>query len=120
MGSPGIFKRSGSSAKKTATAKDYSSIVKAVHAADGYDEGDAYRLIYELKDGDNVIEYSEFFLNDTANPRTKALDDYLTENGVIIEKFEDLVGLEEVLTLVKQTHNGRSYLNVGKRKFVNW
>lgn len=120
MGSPGIIKRGRSSNKKTAQAKRYPSIVVKVKAAEGYAEGDAYKLFYELKDGDDVIEYSEFFLNDTANPRTKEFDDYLAKNNVMIEKFEDLVGLEEFLTLVKQTHNGRRYLNVETREFVNW
>ena len=120
MAFPGVIKRSSFSKKKTARSGKHPSYIYGVSDAEGYAKGEAFWLHYKLNcDGDEV-EYAEFFLNDTSNDRTDKLDRYLQENGIFINSPEDLVGLEEVLTLEKQTRDGRSYLNVTDREFVGW
>ena len=120
MAFPGLIKRSNSTKQKTAKPGNHPSKVVKVSGADGYAEGEAFWLHYELDCDGKVVEYKEFFLNDTTNHRTDELDLYLKKNGIIINNPEELVGLQEVLTLEKQARDGRSYLNVTKREFVAW
>lgn len=120
MAFPGLIKRSNSTKKNSAKPGSHPSKVVKVSDADGYAKGEAFWLWYELENDGKMVEYSEFFLNDTANDRTGELDEYLKEHGVIINSPEELIGLQEVLTLEKQVRNGKSYLNVANRKFVSW
>jgi hypothetical protein len=98
----------------------YHSRVIAVNPADGYELGAAFEVVYELSDGNSTFEYREIFLTDIRNTRTFKLDEYLTENNVTFDDWQQLVGLEEQLTFEKQSRNGRVYVNVTDREFVRY
>ena len=119
MAFPGVKKKSKK--KNAVPTGDYHSTIVGVRNADGYSENEAIVVRYELKDDKgNVFTFEEHFLNDLDNPRTEKFDTYLSKNGVALNSFEDLVGLEEELTLEKQVRAGRTYVNVVKRDFIKW
>ena len=98
----------------------YNAKVVEVRPAQGYPLGDAFKVTYRLSNGNVSMEYNEVFLTDTRNPRTAEFDAYLTNNNVIFNDWTQLKGLEEKLTLGKQSRNGRAYVNVTGREFVSY
>ena len=119
MAFPGVKKKS--QRKNAVPAGHYSSTVVGVRNADGYSENEAIVVSHKLKnDKGDIFTFEEHFLNDLENPRTEEFDSYLNKNGVVLYSFEDLVGLEEELTLEKQVRAGRTYVNVVKRDFIKW
>ena len=119
MAFPGVKKKS--KRKNAVPAGHYSSTLVGVRNADGYSENEAVVVRYELKnDRGDIFAFEELFLNDLDNPRTEKFDSYLSENGVVLNSFEDLIGLEEELTLEKQVRSGCSYMNIVKRDFIKW
>lgn len=95
---------------------------KIVNVADGknYRSGEAILLTYELTRNGKTYEKSETFVNSDANPRSKQFFDYLKANGVIIDTYEDFLGICEKLTLEKEVINGYTYTNINpdKREFI--
>lgn len=101
----------------------YLSKIVSVSDAKGYTEGDAYTLTYSVTVADGtVIEKQDTFVNNINSSRTLELVEYLAKNGLELEDFEDLIGLQENLSFtwsVSET-TGRRFLNVSKREFLGF
>lgn len=98
----------------------YSSEVVDVKTPKGYDDNQAFEIVYSLTDTKTgeVFEKSEIFYNDFNNPRTATFLSYLVGHGVKIETTDDLLGLKETLTFAYVTSRGRRFLNISHRNFV--
>lgn len=107
--------------KKTSipTGQVDSKVIKVANGKN-YKEGEAILLTYELSRNGKTYEKTETFLNTDANARSKKFFDYLRENGVSIDTYEDFLGICEKLTLEKEVVNGYTYININpdKREFV--
>ena len=95
---------------------------KVIKVANGknYKEGEAILLTYELSRNGKIYEKTETFLNTDANARSKKFFDYLKKNGVIIDTYDDFLGICEKLTLEKEVVNGYTYININpdNREFI--
>lgn len=98
----------------------YSSEIVEVKTPEGYCDGEAFELIYRLTDDKTgtIYDKTEVFFNDTENPRTAALLDGFTQNGVQIAETDDFVGIKEQVTLQYAINKGRRFLNIVERTFV--
>lgn len=107
--------------KKTSipTGQFDSKVIKVANGKN-YREGEAILLTYELSRNGKTYEKTETFVNTDANPRSKQFFDYLRDNGVTIDTYEDFLGICEKLTLEKEVINGYTYTNINpdKREFV--
>lgn len=107
--------------KKTSipTGQFDSKVIKVANGKN-YKEGEAILLTYELSRNGKTYEKTETFLNTDANARSKKFFDYLKKNGVIIDTYDDFLGICEKLTLEKEVINGYTYTNVNpdKREFI--
>lgn len=92
----------------------YKSRIKKVGWAEGYVVGSAVKLEYELNDAQgNVFNYSEIFFCNDFNERTAKFDEYLEMNN--LKTFEDMMGFEEVVEILKVVKNNRSALSIVSR-----
>lgn len=96
-----------------------SKIIKVANGKN-YKEGEAILLTYELSRNGKTYEKTETFVNTDANPISKQFFDYLRDNGVTIDTYEDFLGICEKLTLEKEVINGYTYTNINpdKREFM--
>jgi len=98
----------------------YSSTVKSVEQPEGYADGYAVKITYEMTDSSgNHFPYWEIFWRvEPLTKRSKKFFDYLEQNG--ISEWEDLVGRQEVLTLHYKPSGAHRYLNIDQetRQFV--
>ena len=106
--------------KSSVPAGDFDSKIVKVANGKNYKEGEAILLTYELSRNGKTYEKTETFVNTDANPRSKQFFDYLRDNGVTIDTYEDFLGICEKLTLEKEVINGYTYTNTNpdKREFM--
>ena len=99
----------------------YKSKLVRVEPATGWVPGAGYELIFEVKVAeDKNVERKTVFSSNVMNTRTKKFIDYLAENGILFDDFEDLIGLQETLYFAYEDVNGRKFLNVYKREFIGF
>ncbi len=122
MAFPGGFNRATTKKKTTndiPVGKPIGKITDVVET-EGYVKGDAFTIKYELiYDNGKVYEHSEVFINDLDNPRTAAFEKHLTDNGIVFDDLDELVGITERLTVQKQVRNGRTFTNITEREFIS-
>lgn len=96
------------------------STVKAVEQPEGYADGNAVKITYEMTDssGNHFLYHEIFRTKEPVGQRSKIFFDYLEENG--ITEWEDFVGCQEVLTLHYEFVGKGKYLNIDQdtRQFV--
>jgi len=98
----------------------YSSTVKSVKQPEGYADGHAMKVAYELTDtsGNSYLYHEIFRTKEPVGPRSKKFFDYLEQNG--ITEWEDFIGCQEVLRLQYEFVGKGRYLNIDldTRQFV--
>lgn len=98
----------------------YTSTVKSVEQPEGYADGNAVKVTYELSDtsSSSHLYYEIFRTVDPVGKRSEKFFDYLERNG--ITEWEDFVGCQEVLTLQYKFVGKGRYLNIDQetRQFV--
>ena len=109
--------------KKDVNAKlrpgTYTAEIISVAETKGYKPGDAYTLVYDLSDGDKSWSYSEIFISDPDDSRTAIFADYLSDNGIEITAWNQLVGLREEVQLLKESKGKRGvFLNIVERRIL--
>lgn len=97
----------------------YQSKVLACEPAPGYQDGQAVKIWYELTDsGGYKYPYDEIFrLTEPLPIRTEEFFEYWDSIG-IGDNYEDIVELEEALTLGYKFVGSKRYLNIVHRSYV--
>ena len=94
---------------------EYISKAIEVKYAEGYTEGHAITITYELKNSvGKKFCHSELFRIKEPTERTYEFEEYLADRGC--ESYDDFVGMEEKLTLEKQVKHGKTYINITSRE----
>ncbi len=98
----------------------YSATVQSVEQPEGYADGHAVKVTYELTDtsGNSYLYHEIFRTVDPVGKRSKKFFDYLERNG--ITEWEDFEGCQEALTLQYEFVGKGRYLNIDQetRQFV--
>lgn len=116
---PTTKSRKGTGSKKTNLVPGkYSSIVVDVYQAEGFFPGEAFTVMYKLKDGDNTLVYKETFIDKPGEDRTIEFLKYLEDHGYDKDDLSTIVGMEEELELLKQKKGRGIYLNVYRRTYI--
>ena len=109
--------------KKAAKVKlrpgTYTSEIVSVADHKDYRAGDACVLTHQLSNGDETFVYRETYINDPDDPRFAELMDYLSDNGIVVTDWDQLLGLREEVQLLKESKGKRGvYLNIVERRVL--
>lgn len=91
-----------------------------VNEAPGWAPGKAVELVFQVEVSEGkFVEKKSTMVCSTKNPRTKEFVTYLKKSNVTFKYFEELIGLQEMLTFMYDDVNGHRYLNILSREFVS-
>lgn len=108
-----------STKRRIPTPGVYQATVTAVVSPAGYAPDNAIEVHYVLtepKSGEQIPYKERFYIVEPMSERTVVFEAHLDEIGV--EAYEDYVGCELILTLMKEVKRGRSFVNVVERHLL--
>ena len=107
---------------KYAPPGEYMSTITAIEPASGYRLGDAFVFKYQLVStvSGQQFEKTEIILNDANSERLGAILCNLPDAGASLSNIEDLIGLQETVTLENVVVNGKKFTNITSRRYVGF
>lgn len=95
----------------------YDAVVISVESPEGFVEGQAIDVTYEICIDNGVTYHTErFLIADFRSPRTREFEAFLDSIGA--EAYEDLVGLEFELTFKYEVKAHKTWCNIVERKLL--
>ncbi len=115
--SKGVFNKK-TETKKKAQPGVYDSRIDKIVATPGYPIDVSFDIWYKLtkRETSETYDFKERYVNSDENPRTATLIDIMESYGVALDDFDNLVGVEEVVTLDWEIVGGNPYVNIVDRR----
>lgn len=114
----GAFGKKTTVAKKKAQPGVYDSRIDKIMATPRYPieiSFDVYYILTNRETGEEY-EFKERYVNSDENPRTSEFIDAMEGYGVDLDDFENLIGVEEEVTLDWEIVGGNPYVNIVDRR----
>lgn len=118
-----INRTKGAFSKKTTVTKKaqpgvYNSKIDKIVATPDYPIEVSFDIYYKLTDRETGegYDFKERYVNSDENPRTAEFIDVLEGYGIEVNDFENLIGVEEVVTLDWEIVGGNPYVNIVDRR----
>lgn len=97
----------------------FDALVSDVRYPDGYLEGEAFEVLYEVKTPKGLLPFRELFFLKRYNRRTQDFLNYLVKSGIDDEDITTFIGCCEKLTFKRVVVENRSRLNIVDREFIS-
>lgn len=113
----GVFNKKTTVTKKTQPGV-YDSRIDKIMATPRYPIEVSFDVWYKLtsRETGEVFDFKERYINSDENPRTATFIDVLEGYGIEVNDFENLIGVEEVVTLDWEIVGGNPYVNIVDRR----
>lgn len=112
-----VRKTKSSSQKKQVSTGWHPAVVVSVAEPDGFREGDAIDIVYDVDDGGERKQHRERFFMKGESARRDRLDKIL--DALKIEMYEDFATTKLDVHFQYEVNNGRSFLNISDYRLTD-